>query len=172
MLYTIFPTQWGFFGLAGRGAGVMRASLPLPDRTAACEHLLAGAVRAHEDPALFVDLQSRIKAYFEGRAVEFSDVAVDLDGLGEFSCKVLAACRKVGLGQTVTYGDLACTIARPAAARAVGGALGRNPVPLIIPCHRIVCSTGRLGGFSAPGGIAYKDRLLRHERDMRHRSHT
>ena len=158
--------------MAGRDRDLLRASLPMPDRVSARAHLLAGALQAEPEPAVFADLQSRIVAYFEGKEVDFSDVPVYLEGQGEFACKVLEACRKVGLGQTVTYGDLARTIGRPTAARAVGGALGRNPIPLIIPCHRVIGMHGGLCGFSAPGGIAYKDRLLRHERSTRHSSHN
>jgi methylated-DNA-[protein]-cysteine S-methyltransferase len=164
MYYTLFPTQWGFFGLAGGDRGVRRACLPLPSGDDVRRQLSAGLAHAQEEPALFRDLQPRIAAYFEGREVHLQDVPVDLDGLAGFTQKVLEACRKIGLGQTVTYGDLARTVGSPLASRAVGGALGRNPIPLIIPCHRVVRGTGGLGGFSAPGGIVYKDRLLKHER--------
>jgi methylated-DNA-[protein]-cysteine S-methyltransferase len=162
--YTLFTTQWGFFGLAGGEQGVCRACLPLPSRDEAQRQLLAGVTRATEDPAPFRTLEPRIVSYFEGRQVYLVDVPVYLDGLAGFTRLVLEACRKIGFGQTVTYGDLARTIGNPRASRAAGGALGRNPIPLIIPCHRVIRSTGGLGGFSAPGGIQYKDRLLQHER--------
>jgi methylated-DNA-[protein]-cysteine S-methyltransferase len=167
MLYTLFPTAWGFFGLACQGDRVCRSSLPLRDRAAARAQLLIGLAHATEEPGLAGDLQARIVAYFDGSDIGFGDVRVDVDGMADFSRQVLDACRKVGLGSTVTYGDLACKIGRPKAARAVGGALGRNPIPLIIPCHRVLRSTGLLGGFSAPGGTAYKARLLQHEKALR-----
>lgn len=164
MYYTLFTTRWGFFGLAGRGRGVCRACLPLPSSDAVRRQLLADLTQAKEEPALFRDLEPRIVSYFEGRKVHLLDVPVDLDGLAGFTQAVLEACRKIGFGQTVTYGDLARTIGNPHASRAVGGALSRNPIPLIIPCHRVIRGTGGLGGFSAPGGMEYKDRLLQHER--------
>ena len=90
--------------------------------------------------------------------------AVNLAGLTPFQVAVLTACRQIRAGQTTSYGKLAETIRRPAAARAVGNALSANPLPLIIPCHRVLAANGKLGGFSAPGGIAMKERMLAHER--------
>jgi methylated-DNA-[protein]-cysteine S-methyltransferase len=161
--YTLFTTQWGFFGLAGGERGVCRTCLPLPSSDAVRRQLLLGLTQAKEEPSLFRDLEPRIVSYFEGLKVHLLDVSLDLDGLAGFTRLVLEACRKIDFGQTVTYGDLARTIGNPRASRAVGGALARNPIPLVIPCHRVIRGTGGLGGFSAPGGIEYKDRLLQHE---------
>ena len=109
-------------------------------------------------------LQERIAAYFEGENVDFStDPAVSLDGLNSFDRKVLQTCRTIPSGEITTYGDLAVRVGHPGAARAVGSALARNPIPLIIPCHRVLRTDGSLGGFSAPGGLTTKQRLLRHE---------
>ena len=85
---------------------------------------------------------------------------LDLGSAGPFARAVWSAARRVRAGRTVSYGELARAIGRPGAARAVGGALGRNPVPLVVPCHRIVGATGALHGFSARGGVATKRRLL------------
>jgi O-6-methylguanine DNA methyltransferase len=93
--------------------------------------------------------------------VNFSaEIPLALDELSKFSRSVLTACRNVEFGQTVTYCELAKRTARPSASRAVGGALARNPIPLIVPCHRVIRTDGKLGGFSAPGGIKLKQRML------------
>ena len=165
--YAVFRTGWGFFGIAGDQRGIYRTCLPVPDRDAACRWLLGGLARAQNEPGLFADLQSRIVAYFEGGNVEFGmDVPVVLDGLSAFASQVLQACRRVRSGRTVTYGQLAARVGRPQAARAAGSALARNPIPLIIPCHRVLCANGQMGGFSAPGGTGLKERLLRHEHTL------
>ena len=100
-------------------------------------------------------------AYFRGADVELPDAALDLSGLSEFERRVLGEVRRVRLGRLVTYGELASRVGRPGAARAVGQALGRNPLPVFIPCHRVVAAGGRLGGFGA--GPRWKRDLLAHE---------
>jgi methylated-DNA-[protein]-cysteine S-methyltransferase len=89
---------------------------------------------------------------------------VDLAGLQEFARRVLEFTREIPAGETRTYGELAKMLGQPHAAQAVGQALGANPVPLIIPCHRVLATGGKLGGFSAPGGRSTKERLLEIER--------
>jgi len=168
LYYTCFRTQWGYFGIAGADEAVCRTSLPNVDRDATEADLLAGLVRHPEDArfekGLFRPLQQRIIRYFAGENVDFSpDPAVCLDRIRPFGRKVLLACRKIAHGRTTTYSALATQIDSPDAARAVGGALAANPIPLIIPCHRVLRTDGRLGGFSAPGGTATKQRLLQHE---------
>jgi methylated-DNA-[protein]-cysteine S-methyltransferase len=166
--YAIFRTKWGWFGLAGQEGGICRAALPRPDRQAARRELLRGVDlgrdRLRPDERFAAEVQERIVAYFEGEPVDFSTApAVGLDGLGPFQRKVLVACRRIGFGNVSTYGELAGRIGHPGAARAVGSALARNPIPLIVPCHRVLRTNGGLGGFSVPGGVATKQSLLRHE---------
>ncbi|MBI4580178.1 MAG: methylated-DNA--[protein]-cysteine S-methyltransferase [Planctomycetes bacterium] len=108
---------------------------------------------------LLATFQEQLRDYLAGRPVRF-DVRVDLGGLTEFQQQVLAACAEVDYGKTATYGELARRIGRPRAARAVGAALGRNPVPLVVPCHRIVGCDGALVGFSAEQGLRVKRWLL------------
>ncbi len=99
--------------------------------------------------------------YFNGEKIDFSQVRLDLDGQDEFVLKIYAATRRVGWGQTTTYGTLAKELgAGPEAARDVGQAMARNPVPLIVPCHRVLAAGGKVGGFSAPGGSTAKIRML------------
>jgi methylated-DNA-[protein]-cysteine S-methyltransferase len=161
--------NWGYFAVAGRDDVLYRTCLPAADLQAARRDLLKALQPTHEamqpDERFLPDLQERFIAYFEGENVDFStDPTVSLDSLPPFDRKVLETCRKIAPGETTTYGDLAVRVGHPGAARAVGSALAHNPIPLIIPCHRVVRRDGSLGGFSAPGGLATKQRLLRHER--------
>lgn len=162
--YAIFPTKWGFFALAGTQLGLCRTHLPGRTHNSVKARILSEFPGAKLDQALFKPLQQRIIAYFAGANVDFApDIPVDLTGLTRFQAAVLTACRAVPSGQTTNYAALAKKIGNPAAARAVGNALARNPLPLIIPCHRILRTNQTLGGFSAPGGTHLKARLLRLE---------
>lgn len=102
----------------------------------------------------------RIQAFAEGRREDFQDVPVALGEVTEFQRRVLCRCRRIPYGQTLTYKELAAESGSPRAARAVGGVMAGNRVPLIIPCHRVVGSSGSLGGYSGAGGVATKQRLL------------
>jgi methylated-DNA-[protein]-cysteine S-methyltransferase len=108
-------------------------------------------------------LVQRLCDFADGVPVDFDDWEVETEGLTDFGRQVIAACRKIPWGTTCTYGQLAELAGRPGAARAVGSAMARNRVPLVVPCHRVVPATGGLGGFSAPQGVAMKRRLLQSE---------
>ncbi|MBN2591768.1 MAG: methylated-DNA--[protein]-cysteine S-methyltransferase [Sedimentisphaerales bacterium] len=164
MNYVIFKTKWGHFGLAGTEQGLCRTFLPVaePDLIKAC--FLREFPQAKFDKNLFQNLQKQIIAYFEGENVVFNtDNAVFLNGYSEFAKSILNTCQKIKFGQTATYKELAQKAGYPQASRAVGNVLARNPIPLIIPCHRIIQSDGKLGGFTAIGGKNLKKRLLKHE---------
>jgi O-6-methylguanine DNA methyltransferase len=120
----------------------------------------AGAPAASAPPPRIAEVIRKVSQHLQGDVQDFRDVAVDLDGAGSFARQVYEAARLIPAGQTTTYGELARALSRPAAARAVGQALGKNPVALIIPCHRVLAAGGRPGGFSAHGGLATKARLL------------
>ncbi|MBP8911358.1 MAG: methylated-DNA--[protein]-cysteine S-methyltransferase [Phycisphaerae bacterium] len=172
LYYTVFRTQWGYFAFAGADDAVRRTFLPVADRQAAERGLRWGLGPAAHDvrfrQGYLADLQEQIVAYFEGQTVDFSvDPPVELDHATPFGQKVLAACRTIPLGCKMTYSDLARQVGCPAAARAVGGVMAANPIPLIVPCHRVLRTDGGLGGFSAPGGTAIKQRLLEHEQAIR-----
>jgi methylated-DNA-[protein]-cysteine S-methyltransferase len=159
--YVIFETKWGYFGLAGTESALWRTSLPEPEPKKIESRLLKNLPDARFDKVYFKALQQQITSYFEGACVDFSpDVAIDFNGFGGFSRKVLAACRNIKFGQKITYSGLAQKAGRPAASRAVGNALAKNPLPLIVPCHRVLRSDGKMGGFSAPGGVSLKKRML------------
>jgi methylated-DNA-[protein]-cysteine S-methyltransferase len=161
--YAIFQTKWGYFGLAAGDDGLLRTCLPLAGPEKVESQLLQNLENSRYDKSLFKTVQGRIAAFFEGACVDFRNIPITLDEFSSFQRSVLTACRNVGFGRTITYSGLAKRIGRPAAARAVGGALAKNPLPLIIPCHRIIRSDGKIGGFSAAGGTDLKAKLLRHE---------
>jgi methylated-DNA-[protein]-cysteine S-methyltransferase len=167
MKYVIFQTKWGYFGLAGTDSGLYRTYLPMQERGKTESRILENLPDAKFDKSYFKNLQEQIIAYFDGDSVNFgTDIHVLLNGFRGFSCRVLTACRTIKFGQTTTYAGLAEKAGRHDAGRAVGNALAKNPLPLIIPCHRVIRSDGKLGGFSAPGGISLKSRLISHEKHL------
>jgi len=165
MKYVIFQTSWGYFGLLGTDEVLSRTFLPVsdPDIIKAC--FLKEFPKATFDKNLIKNLQKQITTYFEGKIIDFNtDNAVLLHGTSKFSNKILTTCQKIKYGQTITYKELAQKAGYPDASRAVGNVLAKNPIPLIIPCHRIIRSDGKLGGFTAPGGTNLKKRLIKHEK--------
>jgi|SRR5579863_1821499 len=161
--YLIFETASGFCGLAWSEKGVTRFQLPVKTAEAA-ERLLLRRARGAEPGAAPREIAATIaavKRYFAGEEVDFSDVALDLADQGPFFKQIYEAARRVGWGRATTYGALAKELgAGPEAARDVGEAMAKNPVALIIPCHRVLAAGGKIGGFSAPGGSATKQRML------------
>lgn len=165
MKYTIFNTAWGYFGLVADKKGLIRTILPCSSRKTVEKRLLVGFDNPQFNKNLLKPLQKQIIAYFAGKPARFN-APIALDNLPIFTRKVLTACSKIPSGQTVSYSQLAGMIGKPRASRAVGSALARNPIPLIIPCHRIIHSDGSLGNFSAPGGTATKKTLLDIEKNI------
>ena len=162
--YTVFTTELGFFGFAATEIGLYRTILPFPNREKVEKALLTGIENSIFDPTLMPKLQKKIIAYFNGQCVNFDNFKLDLADLSPFAASVLTACRKITFGQTISYGRLADLANHPRAARAVGTALGNNPLPLIIPCHRIIPTTGRIGNFSALAGTKLKQKMLQIEK--------
>jgi methylated-DNA-[protein]-cysteine S-methyltransferase len=164
--YHIFETAGGWCGIAWNSVGITRFQLPASNAQTTERNLLrrltgtepgspASAVLAAVDAA---------KRYFAGEKTDFSDLQLDLNEQESFFKQVYAAARRVRWGQTTTYGALARELgAGAAAAREIGQAMARNPVALIIPCHRVLAAGGKVGGFSAPGGSAAKIRMLQLE---------
>lgn len=107
-----------------------------------------------------------LSQYLAGYPTDLAVIPVDLSGSTPFAQQIYRAAQRIPRGSTITYGELAEQVGNTSAARAVGQALGANPIPLIIPCHRIVAARGALGGFSAPGGTATKQQLIALERDV------
>lgn len=161
-LYSLcaFPSPLGWFALITRGDMVLRLSFGHASRRAALAAIEPEWRKSCRLCPPRGKLVERLLAYAQGEPVDFRRVRVDLEPLGEFRRRVLRLCRTIPYGRTLTYGALAARVGAPRAARAVGQALATNPVPILIPCHRVVASDGRLGGFTAPGGPAMKRRLL------------
>jgi methylated-DNA-[protein]-cysteine S-methyltransferase len=160
MFYAIFDTAAGWVGILSSVKGMRRATLPQRTERAVYEILGDSLKNAVVAPQQFSDVIDRYRAYFSGHNVEFLD-KLDLDGATSFQRNVWLMTRQIPYGQTRDYAWVAEQAGRPRAARAVGQALARNPLPVIIPCHRVLASDGGLGGFS--GGLAMKRFLLRLE---------
>jgi len=161
--YFVFETAAGFCGIAWSEAGISRFMLP-SSTAAATEANLRRRVpdaRPGSPPSHVLTTVDAAKRYFAGEQIDFSSVQLDLSGEDSFFQQIYAAARRVGWGHTTTYGTLAKELgAGPEVARSVGQAMAKNPLPLIIPCHRVLAAGGKLGGFSAPGGSATKQRML------------
>jgi len=160
--YCLFDTDLGACGLAWSERGLARLQLPEADRSATEERLqrrLAGA-DPRAPPLQIAQAIADLQRYFAGKRVDFSQASLDLSRVGAFYRAIYDAARRIGWGETTTYGEIARRVDTPGAARAVGQAMGRNPVPIIIPCHRVLASGDRIGGFSAFGGRLAKEQLL------------
>jgi methylated-DNA-[protein]-cysteine S-methyltransferase len=151
---SVFQTKTGWVGLLGSTSGLQRVILPCESAREVQELLGDSAL---ETPDFCADLQERLQAYFSGRRVDFPD-KLDFAGTTPFQRQVWQAAQLIPYGETRSYQWVASHIGKPGAARAVGQSLGRNPFPIIVPCHRVVASDGGLGGFT--GGIEMKRRLL------------
>ncbi len=161
---TVFETDLTCVGLAWTRRGVVRAELG--EAAAVADELArhAGDLPLVDRPGgALAQVARRVRAHLKGRPDDLRDVPVDLSAQPPFARRVLRALRRVDPGRTVTYGELAARAGNPGAARAVGRIMGANPVPLIVPCHRCMGVGGALTGFSAPGGVHLKARLLHRE---------
>ncbi len=164
--YACFATPIGICAIGWRAHAVRSLRLPAAGPDALLARLLARdpqAAPAEPSPPIAEAIR-RVRALLAGECDDLRSIAIDDTGYSDFERRVWAATRLIAPGQTRTYGEIARAIGEPDAARAVGRALGRNPIPVIVPCHRVLAAGGRPGGFSAPGGVATKFRLLAIER--------
>jgi methylated-DNA-[protein]-cysteine S-methyltransferase len=161
--YTIFKVRWGFFGICATENGVFRTCLPVKSKSLCQKLLTKDIANAVFKKSLLLPLQKSITSYYKCTYKSFK-CTFDKTGLTPFTQKVLQACTKISYGRTITYKQLARLAGRPNAARAVGAVMARNRTPLLIPCHRILSSNNRLGGFSAPGGMKTKKKMLNLEK--------
>jgi methylated-DNA-[protein]-cysteine S-methyltransferase len=160
--FALFATALGTCAIAWNEIGLVGVWLPEANAESlrrkvarrcagASETVPAGAIAAS------VDAIARLLA---GEHVDLSDVALDSAGIDAFDRRVYAVTRTIAAGHVLTYGEVAARVGADATARAVGQSLGRNAMPIVVPCHRVVATGGGLGGFSAPGGTATKRRML------------
>lgn len=162
MNYAVFPTALGWMLVAGSHDGISRVLLPTHDVSASLEQLcLRTRMPLRElrqrEPFFFGTLADRLTAYMCGHPVTFPD-PVDRKRWTEFQCRVWDATRQIGYGETRSYGWVAAAVGQPHASRAVGQALHNNPVPVIVPCHRVIGKGGSLTGFGS--GLEMKESLL------------
>ncbi len=158
--YCLFATALGTCGVAWSDKGLTRLNLPEADAGRTEMRLRSRATGPADPPLAVRQVIADVQCYMRGERIDFGAVAIDLGQASAFDTAVWAAARALGWGTTVTYGELARRCGAPAAAREVGRALGRNPLPIIVPCHRILAAGKRAGGFSAYGGAETKERLL------------
>ena len=162
----LFLTELGWMAAVGSDRVLYRLAFGHASKA----HALA-AVSGPESGALQLaqrpwcpGLVEMLDRYASGDEVDFSDIELNLAHLRPFHACVVAACRRVGYGETISYGQLATKAGSPGAARAVGNCMAANRFPLIVPCHRVVNADGSIGHFSAPQGPGMKQRLLELER--------
>jgi methylated-DNA-[protein]-cysteine S-methyltransferase len=156
----VFSTNLGWFAILGMDGVLWSVGFGFRTESAA----VAAAGRPVPEAVSRItwqpELAERLLDFAAGAVQDFSDVVISMDHLTPFARRVVSACRQVPWGETATYGDLAKRAGSPNAARAVGSVMAKNRCPIIVPCHRIVPSSGNLGGFSAPQGVSIKKRLL------------
>lgn len=158
MPYALFDTALGRCGIAWSDAGITAVALPEPDEELV-DYLTGFEATVGIPDGAAADAVHKMTALLDGSAVDLSDIPVVLD-VSEFDRGVYDITRSIPRGSTMTYGAVASRLSAPGAAQAVGGALGRNPVPIVIPCHRVLGAGREVGGFSAPGGASTKQKIL------------
>ncbi len=160
--FTLFDTPVGECAIAWRDDGVVIGTLLPEGRPDDTARRMADRFDAHAaTPPRAVQVTiDRMVASLRGEADDLADVDLDLSSLPPFQQRVFEVVRRIPAGETMSYGEVAAAAGSPGAARAVGQALGRNPFPIVIPCHRVLAAGGRIGGFTATGGIDVKARML------------
>lgn len=164
--FAVFQTAIGACGIAWSDRGVVAVQLPERNEAATRARLArrCGDARELSPPADVERAVDAIVSLLAGDSTDLSFIALDLDGAPEFHRRVYDIARTIPAGATMSYGEIAARLGDPGAARAVGQALGRNPIPIVVPCHRVLAAGGKAGGFSARGGTATKLNLLAIER--------
>jgi methylated-DNA-[protein]-cysteine S-methyltransferase len=164
--YALFDTPIGWCGIAWNGDVIEGTVLPEPSPVDTRRRLQdqfegpSGEPVEGTPPPTVRDAIDRMVASLRGEADDLVDIPLDLDALPPFRRKVLEIVRTIPAGETLSYGEVAAAVGSPGAARAVGQALGRNPFPIVIPCHRVLAAGGRIGGFTASGGVSVKVKML------------
>jgi methylated-DNA-[protein]-cysteine S-methyltransferase len=160
--FALFDTAIGRCGVAWSDCGIAGLQLPEGDEQQTRARMLQrfpAAGEATPPPEIRAALD-RIVALFDGEPCDLSVLPLDMDGVPPFHRRVYEITRRIPPGATSSYGEIAARLGAPRAARAVGQALGQNPFPIVVPCHRVLAAGGKTGGFSAHGGVATKLRML------------
>ena len=155
--FAVFESSLGNIVLVSKNRRLIELDIRNDDRYKIGKSLLVAYPESVESPESFYKIRSLLDRYLQGERTEF-DVDVDISHLPVFTQKVLEVVRKIAYGDVRSYGWISKQVGYSNAARAVGQAVGRNPIPIIIPCHRVIQSDGSLGGFSM--GLHIKERLL------------
>jgi methylated-DNA-[protein]-cysteine S-methyltransferase len=160
--FAIFDTTLGRCGIAWSAVGVAGVQLPERHDSATRARLLRRYPDACEasPPTQFQQVIDSIAGLLRGEVRDLSAVTLDMAGVAQFDQRVYAVARTIPAGATLTYGDIAVRLGDASVAREVGQSLGQNPFPIIVPCHRVLAAGGKVGGFSAAGGVTTKLRLL------------
>ncbi len=161
-LYTLFDTTIGICGIEWGPRGINGVQLPMgsEDKIRARIRQRHGDIAEGKPTAEVKAAIDRIVALLEGKADDLTDIALDLDDVPEFNRGVYDIARQIPPGQTLTYGDIAKRLGGVELSRDVGQALGRNPCPIVVPCHRVLAAGNKPGGFSARGGVETKLKML------------
>lgn len=160
--FALFDTAVGLCGITWGARGIVGVQLPERHDNATRTRLQRRYPDAREmpPPSHIQQVIDDIVALLQGEPRDFSAVALDMEGVPQFHQNVYAVARAIPAGATLSYGDIATRLGDRSVARDVGEALGQNPFPIIVPCHRVLAAGGKVGGFSAAGGITTKLRLL------------
>jgi len=160
--FALFDTAIGWCALAWGENGIVGTQLPEGGAEKLRTRMAARFPGAAETvpPQEVQDAIDGMTALLRGEANDLLDIRLDLDGVPEFNCRVYEVARAIPPGKLLTYGDVSHKLGMPGAAQAVGQALGHNPFAIVVPCHRVVASDGKMGGFSADGGATTKRRML------------
>lgn len=160
--FTLFDTAIGACGIVWSARGVYAVQLPEATREMTRARLIKRypqALEAQPPSAIRAAIDS-IVALLSGEARDLTDIVIDDEGTPDFNKRVYTIARKIRPGETLTYGEIAERLGDKALSRAVGQALGENPCPIVMPCHRVLAANGKTGGFSAAGGVAIKLKIL------------
>ena len=160
--FTLFETAIGHCGVAWSDRGIVGVQLPelgIRETRVRLQRRFPSA-RESAPPPNVRSARDAIVALLAGGKTDLSAIALDMEQVPPFHRRVYEAARTIPPGGTLTYGDIAAMLGEPGAARAVGQALGRNPFAIVVPCHRVLAAGGKMGGFSANGGVSTKQRLL------------
>lgn len=165
--FTAFTTAWGPAGVVGGAEGISQVVLPHYQMNDLIDLLKWNHPSAQRDDGHFEAFIAACRDFFNGKPADFASVQCQLPQPDSFAGKVYRTCQTIPPGQTLSYRELALAIGNPDAARAVATTMSKNKIPLLVPCHRVIYSSGQPGGFNAEGGSSLKLRLISHEKNFR-----